>query len=71
MKIIIDVSEELYETTKSLPDYMRGVYQNAIRNGKPLDIVGLKSEICTRVGLLDFKQDLVDIIDNYLGDEND
>ena len=36
IELVIKIDEKLYETSKTLPDYMCGAYQRAIINGKPL-----------------------------------
>ena len=36
MQIVIELDEKLYTTTKSLPDFMCGTLQTAIKNGVPL-----------------------------------
>lgn len=36
IELVIKIDEKLYETSKTLPDYMCGAYQKAIINGKPL-----------------------------------
>ena len=36
MQLVIELDEKLYTTTKSLPDFMCGTLQTAIKNGVPL-----------------------------------
>lgn len=65
IELVIKIDEKLYETSKTLPDYMCGVYQRAIANGKPLpkihgnlkdeDILKIYADKYDEVSLRDIK----------------
>ena len=78
MKIIIDIPEELYKTAKTLPDYMCGAYQKALRKGILLD--DITKEIEETANEYDFFDDYrrirglhiaLDIINKYTEEQND
>ena len=76
MKLIIDISDDLYKTKMTLPDYMCGIFENAVQNGVPLEQIraeietehdDLHSECKYEDGWSDALDWVLEVIDKYTG----